>query len=149
VLTPDITYRYLYPIDSAGPTFELVIRELNETAGATLVEVELIGIPQNKIFVLGNISMTAFPGATQSCTSLQLAGFTSAGARVLISQKRFVAVAGVIQELNWDGQVWLTGRGAGAITVQMSAVFSAAVNDNQIVTGLFGVVIPRGNAGAF
>ncbi len=146
---PEISYRYLRDIDTAGPTFEMVSRELSGAATSVTVAVTLMGIPKNKILVLANVTALAQPGATQACTHIQLAGFTAAGQRLLIMQERFVVAADVEQTLNWSGEVWLPGRGPDAITVEIEAVFDAGVASNTNFSGLYGIISPRGNASAF
>jgi len=146
---PEIAYRYLRAIDTAGPTFEMVSRDLNNAGSATEVTVTLTGVPKNKILVLSNISAIALPGATFSVVALQLAGFTGAGARLLIQQERFPADADETKTLNWQGEIWLPGRGTGEISVEVEGTFSSGAASNSIFIGLFGVIIPRGNASAF
>jgi len=146
---PEIAYRYLYPIDVASPTLELVTRELSSTLTNALVELSLTGIPTNKILVLSNVTLLADPGATQSVTFLEVAAFTGAGARFLIAQERPVAVADQNRVLNWQGECWIPGRGDAAISVTVGAGFSAGVAGNNLVLGLFGSIIPRGNMAMF
>jgi len=149
VRAPGITYRFIRQIDTAGPTFELVSRDLNAAASATEVTTTLTGVPKNKILVLSNVSVIALPGATFSCIAIQLAGFTGAGARLLIQQERFAVDADETKTLNWQGEIWLPGRGGTDISVEVEGTFTSGAASNSIFIGLFGIIIPRGNASQF
>jgi len=149
VRAPDITYRYIYPIDVAGPTFEVIARTLNAADTATLVSNNLRGIPMNKVLVLTNVTCFTNPGATQGVTAITVSMFTSAGAQINVASEQFVVVADQNQALNWQGEVYIPGRGEGNSSVGFSAQYDAAVNSNSAVFHLQGVVIPRGNVATF
>jgi len=149
MLVPDIAYRYLYRIDTASPTLEIVSRELSASAAALTVTVALTGVPANKILVVSNLTASCNPGAGLACTFIQMAGFTAAGARYLIHQSNFVTTVDVIQEANWQGEVWSPGRGEGVSSIEITGVFNSLAAANAVTIGLFGIIIPRGNTAAF
>jgi len=145
---PEIAYRYIYPKDVSGPTFEILTRVL---AGAETGDpiINFTGIPKDKVLVLTNVAMLANPGATQACTFIGLSGFSSAGAIFDIKVETFPADADENQTLNWDGAVYIAGGVEGQVNLRFSAAFDAGVNSNTLDANFNGVIIPRGNIAIF
>ncbi|MEE8609034.1 MAG: hypothetical protein V3S55_15630 [Nitrospiraceae bacterium] len=146
---PEITYRYLYPKDVAGPTFEVLIRALNFSDTATVVPILFTGIPKDKILVLTNAMLQADPGATQACTRLTLSGFSSAGALFDIAGVSPDANADEVITLNWQGELFLSGGVEGQSVVRANAVYDAGVAANRIDLSFHGIVIPKANVAIF
>lgn len=146
---PEITYRYIYPRDVAGPTFEVLSRQLSLVASASPLEVNVIGIPKDKIFVLTNFSMEGNPGSTQACVLLQVRGLTQAGTDFHVNTANFAVTADLTQNAVWQGGVYLQGRGEDQNSVRFLAFFDATTNGNTLGVGVQGIVIPRGNYSAF
>jgi len=146
---PDITYRYLYPKDVSGPTFEIVSRNDGGAVTATSRTFTFAEIPKDKVLVLSNFMSTATPGATQAVTSITLSAFTSSGQEWTIVGQSFVVAADVVQTLAWDGVVYVAGREPGAANLRMVGTFDAGVASNAINFNFHGFVIPRGNAAIF
>jgi len=149
VQAPGITYRYIYPKDVAGPTFEILSREFNTATTAANITQTLQGIPKDKVFVLTNITAQLSPGATQSVVRMRIQGFTGAGATFDIFALNPLGSADEEHIGVWQGSVYLPGRGENLDTVAMIANFSAGVNANGATFALHGIVIPRGNSSAF
>lgn len=149
MFVPEISYRYIYPKDVAGPTFEILSRLIvTSIANATATAV-IQGIPKDRILVLANVSVEIVPGATQAATAARVRAFTSAAAAFLIEHNVYPATADAIEVLNWTGSIFIPGRGEDETTVEVSAFFDAGVNANVTTVGVHGIVIPRGNSAAF
>lgn len=146
---PDITYRYVYPRDIAGPTFEVLARSFFLSSAATNVSQSLSLINKDKIFVLNNIAIQADPGATQALLDLRVSAFTPAGAEWNIIRFRAAATADLIESFNWSGEVYVLGREPGIVNVRVVGLFDAGVNANNVDVSLHGIVIPRGNSANF
>jgi len=149
VQAPEITYRYIYPKDVAGPTFEIVTRSLALSSAAIPLVINFTGIPKDKILVLTNAAIQANPGATQAVVLIALQGFSSAGAIFEINVDLFVPDADVPRTMNWQGAVYIAGGVEGANNVRLAVDFDAGANANSINLSFTGVVIPRGNAAIF
>lgn len=149
MLTPEITYRYTLPKDVAGPTFEIFHQTENTTAAAAQIFRRASGIPKDRILIVSNIILHADPGATQACIELSARAFTQAGIAFQVDQLDFAVVADLNHNLSWQGELWLPGRGGVANMLEFRATFDAGVNANVLETCLQGVLIPRGNVGAF
>jgi len=149
VRTPEITYRYIYAIDVAGPTFEVVSRGLTVSASNAIAAINFEGVPSNKVLVLTNVTMHGNPGATQACIALTLSMRTSANAEINVMQETFPVDADENQTLNWQGELYIPGRGDGNPSVGFTSVYDAGVNANVGNFALQGVIIPRGNVATF
>jgi len=147
---PDVTYRYLYPKDVSGPTFEILSRSFSSgaTAAATITET-LTGVPLDRILVLTNATIEGLPGAAQTIDEMVIQGTTQAGLTYNIAVARPLLAATEGATLNWAGEVYIQGGGAGSATIRLSCVFNAGVAANSLFASLSGIVIPRGNAGPF
>jgi len=149
VRVPNICYRFIYAIDVAGPTFEAIARTLTVADTATIVAINLTGIPKNKVLVLSNVTCFANPGATQGVTAITVSMRGAQGAEVNVASEQFVVVADQNQRLNGQGEIYIPGRGEGNASVGFSAQFDAGVASNQGIFHLNGVIIPRGNVATF
>jgi len=149
VKAPEITYRYIYPKDIAGPTFEIMTRADTLSASSTSLNDDVLGIPKDRTLVLTNVAVHADPGATFSVLDIQIVGFTGAGLVFSIALVEFVAVADQQQTLNWQGEVYLQGRGIDQAILRLHSTYSSGAAANLQSFGLHGIVIPRGNAAAF
>jgi len=146
---PDITYRYIYPKDTAGPTFELVSRDLQEAASANNIDIRFAGIPKDKVLVLSNVAMNAVPGGALVVTNMQLSAFTQQGQEFIIAETNPDTSAVRLANINWQGAIYIPGRAADADNVRFLVFFDAGTSSNALRVGLHGVVIPRGNVSSF
>jgi len=149
VFAPEIAYRYIYPKDIAGPTFEILSRLLSTTGAATTLEVNITGIPKDRVLVLGNVTIEGGPGGALVCTALDLRGVTGAGLDFPIKQVTTQLGNSLDQNLIWTGSIFIPGSGEGNNSLRARAFFSAATSTNSLSVGVHGVVIPRGNSAAF
>jgi len=149
VRAPDITYRYIYAIDTAGPTFEVVARGLTVSATNVIAAINFTGVPKNKVLVLTNATLHGNPGATQACIALTLSMRTSANAEINVHQETFPVDADENQTANWIGEIYIPGRGEGNPSVGFTSVYDAGVAANVGNFALHGVIIPRGNVATF
>jgi len=133
----------------AGPTFEIVHRNLDNSGTATQIVSQIAIVPKDKILVLSNFTVIAVPGATQAITNFRLSGFTQAGQEFNIMRQVAAETADINDTMNWQGEVYLHGRADQAINIQVIVNFDAGVASNLIAASLSGVVIPRGNAANF
>jgi len=149
VRAPEITYRYIYPKDIAGPTFEILTRSLSLTASAASLNIPLNDIPLDKVLVLNNASLLAGPDATQVAQILRFEGVTAAGLTFTIAESREVTVAGLAMALNWSGEVFLAGGGRGNTTVNVFGNFDSGAQPNFLQGSFSGTIIPRANIATF
>jgi len=149
VRAPDITYRYIYPKDVAGPTFEQIGRSVTGSASATGVSASFAGIPKDKVLVLSNINCLANPGAGQDVVTMQVDMFTSAGAEFVIISQNEAGTADLTTFLNWQGELYIPGRSDGLNSLTAFCVFNAGVAANSVTMQFLGVVIPRANVSTF
>jgi len=133
----------------AGPTFEIVHRNLDASGTASQQVAQLAVVPRDKILVLSNFVAIAAPGLTQAVVNMRLSGFTQAGQEFNIARLIFPETTDLNETLNWDGEIYLHGRVDDGINIQILATFDAGVASNLIATSLSGIVIPRGNAANF
>lgn len=145
---PELTYAFT-PKDLTSVFTELVHRGNQETDTATTLTMSLSGIPQDRMLMLANVTIDAVPGATQAVTQILLQIETHAALQSAIARERFVVAADVDRTLNWQGQVFVLGQGAGNDSVIASISFDAGVNANVARASFSGVIVPRGNIAAF
>jgi len=149
VRAPEITFRYQYPRDIAGPTFEILARTFDTgLTSATSLVLTLVGVPLNKILVLTNANIEAIPGTAQQIDEMGVQATTQAAQTWNISTAKLELADTIEAALNWQGEVYIQGRGNDPC-VRMFGVFDGGVNDNRLFCSLHGIVIPRGNAGPF
>lgn len=146
---PPITYRYSYPRDTAGQTFQPLYRHISVTAQTAVVTTTFAGIPRDKVLVLSNACVDADPGAAQSCLQIVLRGHAPAGIAFNIRIENFVADADETRSLNWQGEIFLVGNATDQINVRAFATFSSGVAANTTTFSLYGVVVPLANVGPF
>lgn len=146
---PGITYRFQWPKDTSGLTFEVLSREFFETAAAAAVTFDLTGIPKDKVLVLSNLIIVALPGAAQNVADVNCQGFTQAGAPYDIIHAIAPAVVGQREAVPWQGEVYQLGRGAADAALTITVNFDAGAAANQIFGGIHGIIIPRGNSAQF
>ncbi len=146
---PGITYRYIYPKDVAGPTFEIVAISFNQPGTLATIINNFQGVPKDKVLVLTNAVLIAVPGAAQTIDDIHLDYFTGAGQQIQAMREQPAAAAAQSVTMNWAGEIYLNGRGAGITSVSMAAVFNAGVASNRLVSSISGIVIPRGNSSLF
>jgi len=145
---PEICYRFIYPKDTAGPTFEIMTRDVDNAATSATVTISITGVPKDRVLVLQNVNMFADPGAGQAVVQQILSGFTPAGLQFTIARTAKAAIADLNDNLNWQGAVYLPGLGDGVILSALT-VYDAGVASNALTFSMQGVVIPRGNSAAF
>jgi len=146
---PGITYRYSYPRDTAGQTFQPLYRHISDSDTATLVTASFAGIPRDKVLVITNVCVECDPGAGQSCTNIVLRAHAPAGIAFNIAMNFFAAAADESRSLNWDGEIFLVGNARDQINVRAFGIFSSGVAANLTTMSLYGVVIPLANVGPF
>lgn len=146
---PGITYAFAVPKDTAGPTFEILSRHLQSSVSASLIELFVGELAKDRILILQSITVAADPGAGQTVTEIAIQGITQAGLNFSIARKLPQKVSGQSEDLNWTGAVWIQGGGSGTNSVRVFAAFGSPTNANLVTAGVAGIVIPRGNAGAF
>lgn len=146
---PGITYRFLYQIDTAGPTLEILSRQASTSGSSAQLNLTLVGIPNNKIFVLTNLTVRATPGTAQQVTRLACFGTTQARLAFNIVEQTKVAVDLEVVTMDWQGEVWLQGRGQDDTNLTINAIFDGGANSNAVNAGFHGFVIPRANVAAF
>lgn len=149
MLAPDLAYAFRQPKDVSGPTLEVLTRQQSSSATATTVTTTIMGVPQDRILILSNVSVRGDPGATQACVAIEVRGFTAAGLLFDIITSNPAIVADLTQVLNWQGQVFLLGRGIGETIVEVNCFYDAGVNANANRVGFHGAVIPRANVSPY
>lgn len=132
-----------------GTTLEVINRRQDEAATATSVVFNLEGIAKDKILILNNVSGICTPGATQACVSVAINGFTPAGAAFNIFRLKYVETADINEHYNWQGEVWMRGRGGTDRSLNAQAIFDAGVASNQLAFSFSGYIIPRANVSEF
>jgi len=149
MLTPDITYRYIYPKDIAGPTFEVFARELIQTVANVTNTIAISGISRDKVLVLSNVVLVANPGATQAAETMNLQGISGSGSPFDIQHRIAAGTADLSEVMSWSGQVFIPGRGEGLTNLTITVTFDAGVAGNLVFGGIHGIVIPRANVAVF
>jgi len=148
VRVPEIAYRFSWPTDTSGPTFQVIARDFNVSTAAVTITHSLTGLAKDRVLVLTNASLYATPGATQAVVTLQLYAFTGAGMQHQVMRESPLQVADQIESMNWQGEIFIQGRGVST-NLWLIATFDAGVNANRLQAGFDGVVIPRGNTAAY
>lgn len=146
---PDLTYRYIYRRDTAGPTFEVFNRSLSSSAASANTTIDVAGIPKDRVLVLTNAVMRGAPGATQSCKELLVAAISVAGIETWLRYESFADDADENKGLNWKGAAYIQSRGPDENSILLRFVYDAGVNANGQLAFLHGIIIPRGNVAAF
>jgi len=146
---PELCYRFLYPKDTSGPTFELDPMQLDTAAAAASQTITFTGPAKDRVFVLTNVQMDLTPGATQSAIRALLSGITPGGLAFNIVQESFLVDADERRQLNWQGEVMIGGSGVENTILTAIGQFSAGVASNALGVAVFGYVIPRGNIAPF
>jgi len=149
MLGPNIAYAFTSPTDTAGPTFEIVNRSQSEFLSLVSIIIDTMVVPKDRIFVLSNVCIAANPGAAQKVTNLIVKGINQTGSQFEIANLEFEVAADEEHTLNWQGEVWIQGRGSNLASLRFIADFNANANANFVVVSFSGAVIPRGNAGAY
>lgn len=146
---PSPTYVFTSPTDVAGPTFEPLSRAFQTGGAFLLIEHLLSDVPKDRVLVFTNATVQALPGATQAVTEIKIQIVTQTGLVVDIATDSGPQTADLIRDLNWEGSVYVAGGGDGARTLRIIASFDANANANTATAGIHGIIIPRGNIGAF
>lgn len=146
---PSPTYVFTSPTDTAGPTFEPLSRAFQIGGAFLLIEALLIDIPKDRVLVFTNATVQALPGATQTVTEIKIQIVTQTGLVVDVATSSGSQTADVIENLNWSGSYYVAGGGAGNRTLRLIASFDANANANTLTAGIHGIIVPRGNIGAF
>jgi len=146
---PNIAYAFTSPKDTAGPTLEHVNRTLQVSSSDDPQELFDLEVPKDRIFIVSNILVECNPGGGQNVITVLAEGRTQTQFFFGIAGKRGVFVADESVTLNWSGEVWIAGGGQGTTTLRFFCDFNSGVNSNFLRASYSGIVIPRGNAGAF
>jgi len=148
VKAPAQVYR-LTAGDERSVTIETINRETGVTASATTINNEFTSLANDRIFVLTNISGILLPGAAQGVASVTCSVFTASGAGVDVFRLVYPATADLDETFNWQGEVWVRGRGGTDRVFQVQAKFSAAVAANTNNMAFSGYIIPRANVAEY
>lgn len=132
-----------------SPTLETLARQSSSAATASSITIDFTGLAKDKILVLTNVSGRIQPGTSQFVVSIQVGGFTAAGARFDVFRNGFPATDDLDQWYNWQGEVMVRGRGGVLPTLRVTSIFDAGVANNQLAFGFMGYVIPRGNVAEY
>lgn len=146
---PGITYQFVREKDTAGPSFEVANRTLQESGSNNPIELVFNDLAKDKILVLTNVTVDANPGATQFVTDLLINGRTGTGTEFGIARATPVFNADESHSLNWSGSVYIIGNQAGEDSLRFRAFFNANANANAFTVSWSGIIIPRGNAALF
>jgi len=149
VRAPEITYRFQYPKDVSGPTFEIVNGTESGSASALTITLDVQNIPKDRILCLSNITMIANPNATNGVVNLVASIITGAQQRIQIINEEFPATADAEETMNWQGEVYILGGGRDTTALRFFFEFDDALAANTAVASWAGVIVPRGNASQF
>lgn len=145
---PDIAYRFLWPIDTSGPTLETITRNISQASAASILDQTITGIPGDKILVLTNAFIAAEPNGAQGCVEMHMSVFTGAGSETIFAQRFPTTGTGAEEVLNWSGEIWMRGRDPGGASMRFHTTFSGALA-NVMRGAIQGFIIPRGNVAPF
>ena len=146
---PGITYAYVSPKDTAGPSFEVFNRTEQFSSGDTGHIFTLEGVAIDRMLCLTNVALKGDPGATQFITDMNIQVVTQDGIIVAIATNPLAQAPDDEIALNWSGSVYVLGGGRGKPTLRTSVFYNAAANANTTQINWSGIIVPRGNAGAF
>jgi len=149
VQAPDITYQFAQAKDTAGPSFEVLSRQQSLSASANLIEILFTDLPKDRVLVLTNVSMNNNPGTTQFQLEIRAQAGTQGGALVDIVSDVVNKGASIQAGLNWQGVFYIMGLGIGETALRLFASYNSGAVANTLDVNFHGIVIPRGNAGAF
>ena len=146
---PEITYGYTSPKDTAGPTFQILQRSSSLSTGLTAITFLELEVGKDQVLVLANAVIRLAPGATQAAQVAILQITTGTGFQVELRWEEFAEVADQNETLNWQGEVYVNGGGQGTTSLRFYSQYDAGANANTTSIAYSGLIIPRGNAGAF
>jgi len=132
-----------------GPTIETLARQEALAGTAASLTIDFSGLAKDKLLVLTNVSGRLQPGTAQFVVSIQVGGFTAAGARFDIFRNGFPATDDLDAWYNWQGEIMVRGRGGALPTLRATAVFDAGVANNQVAFAYNGYIIPRANVAEY
>lgn len=142
---PNITYAFTNSKDTSGPTFEPLLFTRQISSGSANPIFVVSGLPKDRVFVLANATLTGAPGATQNLKELSLQIVTHTGVIMNIATDIEAKAADVDGSLNWTGEIYVLGGGAGTDFFRANALYNSGVNANTTNLAIQGIVIPRGN----
>lgn len=145
---PNIAYQFTSPTDTAGPSFEIFNHHERISTGVTLMEFLVGGIAKDRVLVLSNACAFGQPDPVQFIRSIELQYITQAGLNVLFASDFVEEAAGIDKSLNWSGEIWIQG-GNEANFLRVLIAFNTNALSNTGQVGFSGIIVPRGNAGAF
>ena len=120
-----------------------------DTDTAVSVATNVITVPKDKCFVIANVTVNGTPGAAQTIDRLRATAFTHTGLGVNILDVFPTAAAAQQVAENWQGEVWVLGRGIDGTSLTITGTFNAGVNANSVGIGVTGFLIPRANLSVF
>ena len=145
---PDIAYQFTSK-DLTSVFAEILHRGEQVSSTVNSITISLTGIPQDRMLMLSNIAADGVPGATQAVTMILMEVVTHTGLQSALARDRFAGTADLGRTLNWQGQIYVLGQGAGNASALVQVVFDASVNSNTARAAFSGVVVPRGNIAVF
>ena len=146
---PGITYAYTSRKDTAGPSFEVFNRTEQISSGSTGHVLSLEGIAIDRMLCLTNVSLVGRPGSTQFVNGVTIQVVTQDGVIVAVASDPFDHAPNEEVALNWSGSVYVLGGGQGNSTLRSSVFYNLGTNANTTQINWSGIIVPRGNAGAF
>ena len=149
MLAPNIAYSFALPKDVAGPTFEIVNRTVQLSTGLQFIELNELEVPKDRIFILSNVTVEANPGAAQIVQQISVELTTQTGLIIGIAEELPAAAAGQSFTLNWSGEIWNQGGGPEFRCLRFTSTYDLSAASNTMQCNYSGIIIPRGNAGAF
>lgn len=147
--TPDITYRFMVPSDTASPTFEVYTRNRTDTQNAVGLSVGFAGVPKDRVLVLTNATMTANPGVGATVIATRMEYLNAFGLNQAFNRTAAGPPINTNVAANWNGEIYIIGQGPDIFNVTFNVTFDIAAAANTVRGHATGVVIPRGNIATF
>jgi len=146
---PEIAYRFLYPKDVSGPTFELESVFLTGSGTAASLTVDMTGVPIDRVLCVTNMQVSFLPGVGGQFLRGAIFGTTPGGVVFNIIQSKFPGTDDLREDINWDGEIYIGGSGIDNPILSALGVKDDAIVSSTVHFSVFGVVIPRGNIAPF
>lgn len=138
---PEFLYR-LSERDQQVTWLDPFIFEQGVSVAGTTPNTTVSSVPLDRALVVQSATVVGIPGAGQACTFLRMTVRAPLGNQsIRLFQQGFAVAANVQQAINWQGSILIPPL--WSLTVE--SVFDAGVAVNQIVGGIWGILIPVGN----
>jgi len=93
--------------------------------------------------------MLGVPGGSQTVDTMFAQIRTQTGVLMNVHRLDIPSGSSTAFSTDWQGECWNQGSVAGLTSMRFVGVFSASSNANLFSVAYGGIIIPRGNAGAF